>query len=214
MDYVLNVEPRAHTGSHVKQVRAQGMVPGVIYGQGKDAAPIQFKEIDLVRLLRQGAASQLLQLNGLGKNPRFVLLREVQRHPTRRSLLHADFYEVQMGVVISTEVPVHFQGESLALKAGAVLIHHLDAIEIECLPREIPESLVADLGKLETVDDVIKVSDLPIPEGVTLLQNPDDIVVSLAISRKLAEGEAFEEEEEGGVVEPELLSTREEEEEE
>ncbi|NOZ49811.1 MAG: 50S ribosomal protein L25 [Chloroflexi bacterium] len=213
MDYVLSIEPRIHTGSTVKLVRAQGMVPGIIYGQGNAATPIQFKEIDLVRLLRQGAASQLLQLDGLKKKSLFVLLREVQRHPTRRSLLHADFYEVQMGVVIRTEVPVRFEGESLALKAGAVLIHHLDVVEIECLPMQIPEAFIADFDKLETLDDVIKVSDLPVPEGVKVLQNLNDLVISLTISRKLAEDEEFEEDE-VGASEPELVTDRDEEEEE
>lgn len=213
MEYILNVEQRTKTGPHVKDIRAQGMVPAVVYGQGKEATLISFKEIDLVRLLRQGAGSQLIQLNGLGKKPRFVLLREVQRHPTRRNLLHVDFYEVQMGVAITTEVPVHFEGESLALKSGAVLIHHLDAVEIECLPRAIPEALVADLSKLETVDDSIKVSDLAIPEDVKVLQDPDDLVVSLAISRKLAEGEEFVEEGEEGEAVPEVISARAEEEE-
>ncbi len=213
MEYILNVEQRTKTSPHVKDIRAKGMVPAVVYGQGKEATLIQFKEIDLVRLLRQGAGSQLIQLDGLGKKPRIVLLREVQRHPTRRNLLHVDFYEVQMGVAITTEVPVHFEGESLALKGGAVLIHHLDAIEIECLPRAIPEALVADLSKLETVDDTIKVSDLAIPEDVKVLQDPDDLVVSLAISRKLAEGEEFVEEGEEGEAVPEVISARAEEEE-
>lgn len=211
MDYVLNVEPRSQVGRAVKHVRAEGLVPGNLYGQGRPATAIQFKQIDLVRLMRQGAASQLIELHGLGKEPRLVLLREVQQHPTRRTMLHVDFFEVQMDVAIRTDVPVHFVGESLAIKGGAVLIHHLDTIEIECMPRAIPEFFQADLSKLETLDDVIKVSDLPVPEGVEVLASPDDIVVSLTISRKMAEEEE-EEMEEGGVVEPEVISSRGEEE--
>jgi large subunit ribosomal protein L25 len=122
-------------------------------------------------------------------------------------MLHVDFFEVQMGVAIRTDVPVRFVGESLALKSGAVMIHHLDTIEIECLPRAIPEFFEADLSKLETLEDVIKVSDLPVPEEVEVLASPDDIVVSLTISRKLAESEE-EEEEEGGMAEPEVISGR------
>ncbi|NOZ72500.1 MAG: 50S ribosomal protein L25 [Chloroflexi bacterium] len=212
MDYVLNVEPRTQVGRAVKHVRAEGLVPANLYGQGNPATAIQFKQIDLVRLMRQGAASQLIELHGLGKKPKYVLLREVQRHPTRRTMLHVDFYEVQMDVVIRTEVPVHYTGESFAVKEGAVLIHYLDTIEIECLPRAIPEAFQADLSKLETIDDVIKVSDLPIPEGVEVLQDPDSIVVSLTLPQKPAEDEEEGEELEEGVAEPEVISSRGEEE--
>ena len=197
MDHVLNVEPRTITGRHVKHVRQQGFVPGVIYGQGEDAQPIQFREIDMVRILRSGGYSQLIGLKGLGKRPVNALIKEIQRHPVRRTILHVDFYKVQMDVKIQTDVPVHMVGESPAVHAGAVIIHHMDAITVECLPGDIPEALVADMSKLETLDDVITVADIPVPEGVEILAEPEAPVISLTISRKLAEEAAFEGEEEG-----------------
>ncbi len=192
MDYVLNVEERTVTGRHVKQVRQAGYVPAVVYGQGEDAIPIQFREIDMVRILRSGGLSQLIELQGLGK-PMNVLIKEIQRHPLRRTILHVDFYRVQMDVKIQTDVPLRLEGESDAIKAGAVLIHHMDAITVECLPGNIPEYLVADLSKLETLEDVITVADLPVPEGVDVLAEPEAPVLSLTISRKLAAEEAAEE---------------------
>ena len=191
MDYVLHVEPRTLTGRHVKQVRAAGFVPAVVYGQGEPATPIQFREIDMVRILRSGGLSQLIELRGLGK-PMNVLIKDVQRHPIRRNILHVDFYRVQMDVKIQTDVPVQTVGESEAIKAGAVLIHHMDTITVECLPGDIPETLVADLSKLKTLDDVITVADLPVPEGVEVLAPPEAPVFSLTISRKLAAEEAAE----------------------
>ncbi len=199
MDYVLNVEPRSITGRHVKQVRAAGFVPAIVYGQGEPATPIQFREIDMVRILRSGGLSQLIEIRGLGK-PMNVLIKDLQRHPIRRTLLHVDFYRVQMDVKIQTDLPVHTVGESEALKGGAVLIHHMDAITVECLPGDIPEALVADLSKLKTLNDVITVADLPIPEGVEVLAEPEAPVFSLTISRKLAE-ESAEGEEEGAEAE-------------
>ena len=196
MDYVLNVEPRTMTGRHVKRVRAAGFVPAVVYGQGEPAIPIQFREIDMVRILRSGGLSQLIELKGLDQ-PVNVLVKEVQRHPIRRTLLHVDFYRVQMDVKIQTDVPVHTTGESEAIKGGAVLIHHMDNITVECLPGNIPEALVADLSKLETLNDVITVADLPVPEGVVVLAEPEAPVFSLTISRKLAAEEAAEEAEAG-----------------
>ncbi len=196
MDYVLNVEPRTMTGRHVKRVRAAGFVPAVVYGQGEPAIPIQFREIDMVRILRSGGLSQLIELKGLDQ-PVNVLVKEVQRHPIRRTLLHVDFYRVQMDVKIQTDVPVHTTGESEAIKGGAVLIHHMDNITVECLPGNIPEALVADLSKLKTLNDVITVADLPVPEGVVVLAEPEAPVFSLTISRKLAAEEAAEEAEAG-----------------
>ncbi|HID34095.1 MAG TPA: 50S ribosomal protein L25 [Anaerolineae bacterium] len=196
MDYVLNVEPRTVTGRHVKRVRAAGFVPAVVYGQGEPATPIQFREIDMVRILRSGGLSQLIELKGLAK-PMNVLVKEVQRHPIRRTILHVDFYRVQMDVKIQTNVPVHTTGESEAIKGGAVLIHHMDNITVECLPGNIPEALVADLSKLKTLDDVITVADLPVPEGVVVLAEPEAPVFSLTISRKLAAEEAAGEVEAG-----------------
>jgi large subunit ribosomal protein L25 len=197
MDYILNVEPRTESGRHVKHVREQGYVPAVLYGQGQDAVSIQFREIDLVRILRSGGYSQLIELAGLEKKPVNALIKEVQRHPVRRTILHVDFYKVQMDVKIQTDVPVHMVGESEAVKGGAVIIHHMDTIPVECLPGNIPEALVADMNKLETLDDVITVADLPVPADVEVLAEPEAPVISLTISRKLAEDAAFVEEGEG-----------------
>ena len=194
MDYVLSVESRTESGRHVKHVREQGYVPAVIYGQGEDAVSIQFREIDLVRILRSGGYSQLIELTGLEKKPVNALIKEIQRHPVRRSIMHVDFYKVQMDVKIQTDVPVHMVGESEAVRGGAVIIHHMDTIPVECLPGNIPESFVADMSKLETLEDVITVADLPVPEGVEVLADPNAPVIGLTISRKLAEDAAFVEE--------------------
>lgn len=183
MQQVLHVELRSQTGSAAKKVRHAGMVPGVVYGQGQAATPMQFKEFDLLKILRAGGPSQLIELQGLGGASTHVLLREVQRHPTRRNILHADFYRVQMDVAVRTEVPVHYSGDSEAIRNGAVLIHHLDKIHIECLPARIPEAFTVDLSKLVTFDDVIRVSDLAQFEGVSIHDDPDDVVVSVAPPR-------------------------------
>lgn len=203
MSFVLHVQPRSQTGTGVKRVRRAGLVPGVMYGQGQEAVPLQFKELDLLRLLRSGGSSHLIELHGLGPNPVHVLLREVQRHPTRHTILHADFYRVRMDTPVRAEVPVHFVGESEAIRAGAVLIHHLDRIEVECLPADIPEAFVVDLSRLVHVDDVIRVADLSVPPRVTLHHDEDEIVVSLTVPRAIA----IEEEEvaEPTAAEPEVI---------
>jgi len=217
MDYSLNVQPRTQTGSRIKQVRADGYVPGVVYGQGNDAQALQFNEKELMRLLRDGGGNQLIELNGLGKKSMHVLMREMQRDPARRNVLHVDFYQVQMDVVVRTEASINYEGESDAIKAGAILIHNFDYIEIECLPSDIPDGFSVDLALLETEHDVIRISDLAVPEGITILNaEPNDVIASVTIPRILEEDEEEEIDEfavEEGAVEPEVISRGREEEE-
>lgn len=219
MDFSLNVEPRTAIGSETRHIRSQGYIPGVVYGQGEDARTLQIKAPELTLLLRDGGGSQLIELQGLGEEPTHVLMREVQRHPARRNILHVDFYEVQMDVVVNTETVIRFIGESPAIKAdGAILIHNLDVIEVECLPRDIPEAFVIDLDLFQTEYDVVRISDLVVPEGVTIINaNPTDVVASVVIPRILAEDEEEEEVDEfaleEGAVEPEVISKGREEEE-
>jgi len=218
MDYSLNVQPRTKTGSQIKQVRSEGYVPGVVYGQGNDAQALQFNERELMRLLRDGGGNQLIELNGLGKKSMHVLMREMQQDPARRNVLHVDFYEVQMDVVVRTEASINFEGESAAIKAGAILIHNVDYIEIECLPRDIPDGFVVDLAILETEQDVVRISDLAVPEGITILNaEPEDVIASVTIPRILEEDEEDEIDEfalEEGASEPEVISRGREEDEE
>jgi large subunit ribosomal protein L25 len=211
MDFSLTVEPRTETGSKVKHVRAQGYIPGVVYGrQGQDAQALQFEETELMHLLRDGGGSQLIELQGLGEGSTHVLMREVQRDPARRNILHVDFYEVQMDVVVHTEVPIRYEGESPAIKAGAILIHNLERIEIECLPGDIPEAFVIDLELFQTEYDVVRSSDLGVPEGATIINaTPTDFVASVTVPRILAEEEEEEEDvfaAEEGASEPDVIS--------
>ena len=197
MDYVLSVESRTKTGRSVNQVRSAGYVPGVLYGQGDEAVTVKFREIDFVRILRAGGFSQLIELNGLGKKPVNVLIKSMQRHPVRRSILHVDFYKVQMDVKIQTDVPVVMVGESDAVKGGAVIMHHMDTVLVECLPGNIPESFTADMSKLENISDTITIADLIVPDDVVILAEPNSPVIGLTISRKLAEDALEGEEGEG-----------------
>ncbi len=204
MQLVLNVEPRKGESGHANRVRSQGLVPGVVYGQGTQATSLQFKELELLKLMRAGGVSQLIELHGLGGAAVYALLREVQRHPTRRSIMHVDFYQVQMDVAVRTEVPIRIEGESPAIKAGAVIIHHLDRIHVECLPGDIPDYFKVDVSTLLEIDDVVRVSALTVPNGVTIHDEPDDVVISLSMPRILTEAEGGEAVEEGA-PEPEVI---------
>jgi large subunit ribosomal protein L25 len=125
-----------------------------------------------------------------------VLIREVQRHPVRRSLLHVDFVRVAAGQKITMAVPLHLVGHAPAIELGAVLLQNADSVEITCLPDDLPQSIEIDVSGLAEVTDRIYARDLKLPAGVTLAADlGDEPLVAMNLSRAAAH--AGEEEEEG-----------------
>jgi large subunit ribosomal protein L25 len=186
---VLQAEPRG-TGRHqVRELRNAARVPAVVYGQGIAPQPIALEAKGLSRALHT-AGTGLLTLEIPDQEPRQVLTREVQRHPTKHNVLHVDFHAVSMTEELRVHVPVVHEGQSPAMtNPDVVLVRQLDEVEVECLPGDIPSHLVADLARLKTVDDELIVSDLIIPPGVKLLTDGDYVIFSLTFSRAAAEEE-------------------------
>ena len=195
----LSAGKRTVTGKHVKQLRREGWVPGVMYGHGFESVALQFEERNVTRLLSHVGGSQLIQIAVEGtKEPEMALVRDVQRDPLRGTVLHVDFYRVQMTERLTAEIPLAMEGESpvIALNEG-ILLQGLSSIEVECLPGDLVDAIVVDLADLLEVDDSIHVKDLAIPSGIDVLTDPDELIVRVA---PLAEEEVIEE-----IVEEELL---------
>jgi large subunit ribosomal protein L25 len=115
-----------------------------------------------------------------------VLVREIQVHPRRQGPIHVDFYQVNLEQKIRVEVPVHLVGESAAVKRGdADVLQPIHALEVECLPTSIPEHFEVDLTPLAEIDDGLRVSELHVPSGVTVLSDPDELVVKIVHKREL-----------------------------
>jgi large subunit ribosomal protein L25 len=212
---VLEVSRRNVQGKHVRHLRAEGIVPGVIYGPTFESLPVQVEWIKLRPVLRAAGGSHLIQLTVEGETHN-TLVREVQRDPIRGEVLHIDFYRVRMDVVLRTDVPISLAGsDALITKNGGVVTHEMTSIQVECLPGNLPAEIEIDLSLLKEVGDSLLVKDLPELPGVTYLVGADNVVVS---SSMLLQGGDEEEEEEEEVVsegaEPELVRRREEEEEE
>jgi large subunit ribosomal protein L25 len=195
----LSAGKRTVTGKHVKQLRREGWVPGVMYGHGFESVALQFEERNLTRLLSRVGGSQLIQIAVEGvKEPEMALVRDVQRDPLRGTVLHVDFYRVQMTERLTAEIPLLLEGESpvIAINEG-ILLQGLSTIEVECLPGDLVDAIAVDLADLLEVDDSIHVKDLAIPSGIDVLTDPDELIVRVA---PLAEEEVIEE-----IVEEELL---------
>lgn len=200
----LRATSRTVLGKKVKQLRAAGWIPAVMFGPDTPSNSIQVEQRELLKVLREAGSTALIDLYVDDQaNPKAVLAREVQRNPVTGHLLHVDFYQVRLTEKVKTTPYLEFVGESPLAKTGtAVLIHGMNEVEVECLPTDLISSIVVDLSSLERMDDNILVSDLVVPASVTILADPDDVVVSVVPSRMEIAEEEIEVEEELEEVEP------------
>ncbi len=177
-EIVLNMEPRTVVGKQVKALRREGNVPAVLYSRRGEPVILQANNRELLRVLQRAGGSRLVKLNIAGaKDAPMALVREVQREPIKGSVLHVDFFGVSMTEAIKVEIPIRYEGASPAVTRNeGVLIHSMDAIEIECLPGDLIDAVSIDVSKLEKVGDVIRVSDLQVPAAVKLLADPEATV--------------------------------------
>lgn len=195
-DSTLQIEMRSGTGHKARHLRTQGVVPAVVYGGNGPSQNVQLGARELDRVLDRGGAASLLNLEGDGFPRTRVLIREVQRHPVRRNVLHVDFVRVASGQKITMSVPLHVVGHAPAIELGAVLLQNADSLEITCLPDDLPHVIEVDVSGLVEVNDRIYARDLSLPAGVALAHDySDEPLVAMNLSRAAAH--ADEEEEEG-----------------
>ncbi|MCX8061598.1 MAG: 50S ribosomal protein L25 [Anaerolineales bacterium] len=197
---VIEATKREVIGKKVKALRRQGKLPAVVYGHQFSALPILLDYRQASRSLAGISSSHLIDLIVDGqKIP--VLVRERQHHPISGNLLHIDFLAVSMTEALRTFVPLEFEGESPAVKDyGGVLVIGLEEIEVECLPKDLPEKITVDLSKLEKIGDGIYIKDLVMPTGVEVLSDGDEMVALITAP----EGEEVEAEI-GEGFEPEVI---------
>jgi large subunit ribosomal protein L25 len=204
----LQVKSRDGGGSAAsRRLRGQGFVPGVLYGDGKAAHPFAVAERELRRVLtgEHGLHAILdVVLEGQQK-ARHAVLKDYQLDPTRARLLHIDLHEVRLDRAIQAQVVVELVGESAGVKEGGVLSQVNREVLVEALPMEVPDRLELDVSGM-TIGDSLRVSDLRIPEGVTILSDPETVVASVTPPTKveLPEEVVTEEEEEAELAEGEV----------
>jgi large subunit ribosomal protein L25 len=193
----LEVKPREDAGSAVaRRLRANGMVPGVLYGAGKKAHPFTVEERELRRVLtgEHGLHAILDVVFDGQKAAHHAVLKEYQLDPVRPRLLHIDLHEVRLDQVIQTQVAVEPVGESPGVKEGGALTLVLREVNVEALPMEVPDHLELDISEM-TIGDSMRVSDLAVRDGVTLLDDPEAVVATVTPPTKVEEPEVEEEEE-------------------
>lgn len=198
----LDAEKRTDKGKGAsRRLRRAKKLPAVLYGAGKEAVSIQLQEEQVLRLMREETFfSQIIDIK-LGKQTEQALLKDMQRHPFKPLVSHLDFQRIKAGEKLTTHIPIHFLNEEKAkgVKEGGVIHHDMIEIEIECLPKDIPEYLEVDVSELE-IGDSVHLSQVAVPKGVeipSLNNDPeqDPTVVSIHAPR-VTEEELEEEAEE------------------
>jgi large subunit ribosomal protein L25 len=179
METKLQAEKRDETGKGVaRRLRADGRVPGVLYGQGVEPVALSVDAREMFHILHGAAGANALVDLVVDGSEHLVLAREIQRDYIHNSLIHIDFLAVSRTQAITVNVPVVETGEAAGVKEGGVVEHHLREVAVECFPQDVPDQIEIDITELE-LGDMIHVSDLVAPEGVTILTTPEDAVLSI-----------------------------------
>jgi large subunit ribosomal protein L25 len=190
-----------------RTLRSKGLIPAVIYGHGRDPQPLSLNARDLDKLLGHIQAESTVIEVSVGGTTSKTLIREIQRHPIKRQILHVDFQALVAGEKVTVSIPIVLEGipEGVRL-GGGVLDQTLRELEIEVDPSSIPDHIEFDVTNM-VIGDSVHVSDLKLPEGVEVLDDPETSVAVLAAPRAVIEETAATEPVEGaeGVAEPEVI---------
>jgi len=164
-----------------RKLRQTGYIPAVIYGHGEQTRSVAVNAHELELLFsRVHVENTVIDLNVEGeKKPIRALVREVQKHPARGSVVHVDFYQIHAGEVVHIQIPLNFVGTPVGVRNGGILQHTMDELDVEVSADNIPESIEVDVANLE-IGDTIHVSDLKIPEGIKVLDTGDRSVCSVS----------------------------------
>jgi large subunit ribosomal protein L25 len=202
----LSAKPRQETGKGVaRKLRAAGEVPGVIYGSGREPQPLSINSRDFERLAeRVRITSTVIELAVDGRTAR-TLVRELQRDPIKRTVIHVDFQELVAGEKVTVSVPLRFVGTAEGVKTGGgILEETMHQIEVTCDPANIPDHIDVDVTAL-TIGHSLHVGDLKLPEGIEVMDDPEQTIAVVSAPKAeeepvVAEGAAPE-----AAVEPELI---------
>lgn len=199
-EFVVSAEPRKDQGKGAsRRLRRTGKVPAILYGAGKGPVPLTLDHNELLKQLEKEAFySHILTIDMGGKKEQ-AILKDMQRHPAKPFILHMDFMRVSAGEKIRVNVPLHFRGAEMAPGVkigGGIATHAVTEVEINCLPKDLPEYIDVDLSELE-LGQSLHLSDITLPKGVELVQllqgeEHDVAIAAIQATRGAAEAEETE----------------------
>ena len=198
----LKAQPREILGKKVRFLRQKGLTPANLYGPKIQSLPLQVDTASVKGALNRGGRNALISLKVDGQaDPYVTIVRDIQRDPKRGSLLHVDFLLVDIAERMHSEVPLMLIGQAPAEKTyGGVIYQSLNALTVEGLPLDLPKTIEVDTSHLDNIEDEIRVSSLTVPPNITVLTDPDQLVVKVHAPRvEVEEVEEVAEEEEAPV---------------
>jgi large subunit ribosomal protein L25 len=201
----LTATPRAEVGKGpARKLRANQRIPGGVYGHHRDATPLTIDARELEKLLGSISPGTTVVELHLGGRMSKTLIREIQRHPFKRQVLHVDFQELVAGEKITVKVPIVFIGTAAGVKDGGTVEEVTREVEVEVDPANIPSHFEIDISALG-INDSVHVSDIKVPEGVKILDDVDATVAVVAPPRVVEEAPAPVEGAVEAAAEPELI---------
>jgi large subunit ribosomal protein L25 len=205
---VLQATKRNVVGKQVGALRRAGKLPAVLYGRHTETTPILLDAHETTLMLARSTSSSLVIIS-LDGTEYPTLVREKQRHPLKRQLIHLDFQALSLTEKTHASVGIELHGTSPAVKTyGATIVHGVTQLEVECLPQDLPERVVVDISGLAEPGDSIHIRDLKLPGQVEILSDLDEVIVSVMAARAEEVVEPAPAEE---GAEPELVKSKKEE---
>jgi large subunit ribosomal protein L25 len=191
---VLEISPREVHGKATKRLRKAGIIPANISGHKEESQAVQVEALAFEALKRARGATSIITLRLSGsKRVQTALVRRVQRDPRSGKILHIDFSRVSLTERITMKVPLRFVGEAPGVKAeGGVLLHLLDALEVECTASDIVEFIEVDVSPLAEIDSMLHAEDVQLPANFTLITDPKEGLAKVAATRAERAEEAAE----------------------
>lgn len=191
VDEVIELKPRKTLRKGLASLRQQGLVPGVIHNHGAESVHIEIPQMQLSRLYQEAGKHHPVQLK-VGSQEFLALIKDVHMNPVKRRMQHIVFMAIKQNEKAEAEIPIRMEGEIPAEKAGLMVLRQLDTVQVEALPRYLPDELVVDATKLVELQDRITVADLKVPANVTVLTEADHPIAMVVETPALASEEAEE----------------------
>ena len=210
MSIVVKSEKREGLGSNAaRRLRAQGFVPAVLYGESLETTALVLKKKDIVQILRLESGENTIFQVAVDGETTDVMIKELQIDPASDELLHVDLIRISMDKPIRVTVPIVHRGDPVGVKTEGGFVDFVTReVEVECLPRDIPESIGIDISELH-INQSYKVQAMAVPAGVKIITDPNTVLVLISMPHK--EEEVFPGEKPEGEVaaeepkEPEVI---------
>lgn len=189
----ISAEPRTDFGKGgARRTRRAGKVPAVVYGHGAKPRHISLPSLEFAAIIRKGGLNQLISVEVSDGSRELVISKDIQRDPMRDDIVHADLLTVRHGEKIITEIPILWTGE---VEKGGLAVYEIDDLTVEAEATRIPESIEVSVEGM-AVGTQRTAADVQVPEGITLLTEPDVVLASVTVPRAEVSEETEEEEEE------------------